>query len=354
MKNGKFFGLGLLLIVIAAVIGFSFFRSGQPDQVSITGLVGGEKINLLENARVKEIAKKEYGLTYDYRKAGSVDMVQPGASDNFQYLFPSSQFAADLQEYLGGENQFSDIMFNTPIVLYSRHIVVDVLIKAGYVTEDNGIYTVDMAKLANAMKEGKSWADIGLTELYGDILVDTTNPNASNSGNMFLGLLANALNENKAITKDQVTELKPVLKAIYNKIGYSQTSSSDLFNQFLKQGVGAYPIIAGYESQWLEFSKIEPNVYNQVKDDIVMLYPSPTVWSSHVLIGIDEGAEVMRKLMLDEEVQEIAWSQHGFRTIVSGTETDAYQDLPGVRKDIKSVMALPQADIMLELMEAVK
>ncbi|MGX7100124.1 hypothetical protein ACWOBH_08950 [Globicatella sanguinis] len=354
MKNGKFFGLGLLLIVIAAVIGFSFLRSGQPDQVSITGLVGGEKINLLENTRVKEIAKKEYGLTYDYRKAGSVDMVQPGASDNFQYLFPSSQFAADLQEYLGGENQFSDIMFNTPIVLYSRHIVVDVLIKAGYVTEENGIYTVDMAKLANAMKEGKTWADIGLTDLYGDILVDTTNPNASNSGNMFLGLLANALNDNKAITKEQVAELKPVLKAIYNKIGYSQTSSSDLFNQFLKQGVGAYPIIAGYESQWLEFSKIEPNVYNQVKDDIVMLYPSPTVWSSHVLIGIDEGAEVMRKVMLDEEVQEIAWSQHGFRTIVSGTETDAYQDLPVVRKDIKSVMALPQADIMLELMEAVK
>lgn len=358
MKNGRFFGLGLLILVIASVIasviGYSFLRGNQPDAVSITGLVGGEKINLLENVEVKEIAKKKYGLTYDYRKSGSVDMVQPGAYENFQYLFPSSQFAADLQTHLGGKNNFSDIMFNTPIVLYSRQLVVDVLIKAGYATEQAGVYTVDMAKLAEAMKDGKSWKDIGLTDLYGDILVDTTNPNASNSGNMFLGLLANALNGNKAIAKDQVAELKPILKSIYNKIGYSQTSSSDLFNQFLKQGIGAYPIIAGYESQWLEFSKLEPTVYNQVKDDIVMMYPSPTVWSSHVLIGIGDGAEVMKTVMLDEKVQEIAWSQHGFRTIVSGTETDDYQDLKGVKKDITSVMALPQADIMLELMEAVK
>ena len=42
--------------------------------------------------------------------------------------------------------------------------------------------------------EERSWKEIGLPELYGNVSIDTTDPAKSNSGNMFAGLLANTLN----------------------------------------------------------------------------------------------------------------------------------------------------------------
>ena len=42
-----------------------------------------------------------------------------------------------------------------------------------------------------------------------------------------------------------------------------ESSSSDLFDQFLKTGMGAKPLIAGYESQLLEFAVQEPETWEQ-------------------------------------------------------------------------------------------
>ena len=53
-----------------------------------------------------------------------------------------------------------------------------------------------------------------------------------------------------------------------------ESSSSDLFDQFLKTGMGAKPLIAGYESQLLEFAVQEPETWEQIKGDIVMVYHS--------------------------------------------------------------------------------
>ncbi len=56
-----------------------------------------------------------------------------------------------------------------------------------------------MNKFVAAVKEGKTWADIGLPQLYGSISVKTTDPTKSNSGNMFAGLLANTMNGSKLL-----------------------------------------------------------------------------------------------------------------------------------------------------------
>ena len=98
---------------------------------------------------------------------------------------------------------------------------------------------------------------------------------------MFAGLLANTLCEGVA-DEASLPEILPRLTDIFQKLGYMESSSADLFDQFLKTGIGAKPIIAGYESQLLEFAAQNPDTWEQVKDDIVLLYPSPTVWSSHV------------------------------------------------------------------------
>ena len=83
----------------------------------------------------------------------------------------------------------------------------------------------------------------------------------------------------------------PRLQEIVERLGYMESSSSDLFDQFLKTGMGAKPVIAGYENQLLEFAVENPEDWAQLKDDIVLLYPTPTVWSSHVYIALDEAGE---------------------------------------------------------------
>lgn len=352
MKEKKW-GLVVLLLVIALAGGYMFYQQRTPNDVKITGFIGGEKIPLVENQKFKEKVKKSYGLSMDYRKAGSLAMAETDIEDR-DYLWPSSQLALELFRKNGGKDLQNEIVFNTPIVLYSRKLVVDALIEEGVVRLDGDVHYVDMVKLANLMKEEKTWADIGLSELYGPILVDTTDPNQSNSGNMFLGLLANALNGNKTVTVATMDNVKDDIKRIYNQIGYMQTSSIDMFNQFLRQGVGSFPIIAGYESQLLEFSKLESDMYQQIRDDVVILYPEPTVWSSHVYIALTDEGKVGLTALMDKEIQTLAWTEHGYRTIVAGTENPDEFDVNGMAGQVTKIMQMPGIDVMQELMEIIK
>lgn len=348
MKKQKL-GLGILLAVIVLAGIYIFLQNNKKPEVKIDGLLGGEKIGLFENEVFRDDIKKNYGLTMGYRKAGSYDMVREDSS-KYDYLFPSSQLALELYKKNGGSYKKQDIVFNTPIVLYTRKPIVEVLINEGIVKDEEGIHYVDMNALAEMIEKGTYWKDIGLSQLYGQVLVDTTDPNKSNSGNMFLGLLANSLNGGKVVNKADLEKVRPSIKKIYQQIGNMQSSSSDMFNQFLKQGIGAYPIIAGYENQILEFSKKEPEVYKQIKDDLVIMYPSPTVWSSHVYIALTDQGELGLESLMSKSAQEIAWRDHGFRTIVAGTENADAFDVAGIPKSIDRVMPMPDIDVMMELM----
>ena len=94
MKS-KIIGGIILLVVIIVVIAFQFINTNKPEQITVTGYLGGEKIGLMEDEEVKKILKDKYGLTVDYTKAGSIEMVEQDSSDK-DYLFPSSQTALEL------------------------------------------------------------------------------------------------------------------------------------------------------------------------------------------------------------------------------------------------------------------
>ena len=119
-------------------------------------------------------------------------------------------------------------------------------------------------------------------------------------------LLADVLNGGQTLTPEKVDEILPQLQAIFGKLGYMETSSSDLFSQFLRMGVGATPIAAGYESQIIEYAMLHPDEYEAVRDDIVVLYPAPTVWSAHVLIALDDAGKTLIRGLQDEGVQKLA------------------------------------------------
>ena len=211
---------------------------------------------------------------------------------------------------------------------------------------------MDLAGLVAEIEAGTTWVDLGLPELYGTVAVNTTDPVRSNSGNMFAGLLANVLCGEVA-DEENVDAILPRLRAIFEKLGYMEASSSDLFDQFLKTGMGAKPIIAAYENQLLEFAVENPEDWEQLKDDIVMIYPTPTVWSSHIYIAMDEAGTAGIDALLDPEIQRLAWEKHGFRTDVSGTDSDNGQfRVDHIAPSITQVAAMPSYATMEKIMAA--
>ena len=106
-------------------------------------------------------------------------------------------------------------------------------------------------------------ADVGYTAGYGQFRIDSTDPVKSNSGNEYAALLATVLNG-------------------------GQPAMVDSFNQFLTLGVGSKPMMVGYESQLLDLAVNQPDAFKQIKDDVVIVYPTPTVWSTHTLMALDE------------------------------------------------------------------
>ena len=346
----KLIGLIILAAVVIAAVAYVVVSNGR-TVTELTGYVGGEKIGLLEDTEIQDILQDRYHLHIDYAKAGSLEMVSLDDTGR-DYLFPSNQTALELYEQTKGSPVRSEIIFNTPIVLYTRSAVADALVAQGIASQQDGVYQVDMDALTKVIEDGTTWAELGLPKLYGSVAVGTTDPTKSNSGNMFAGLLAQHPLRWRS-GPEQHPGCAPRLVQIFDKLGYMETSSADLFDQFLKTGMGAKPLIACYENQLLEFSVENPEVWQQVQDDIVMLYPTPTVWSSHIYIALDEAGTAGIDALLDEEIQRLAWEKHGFRTGIYDTPTDPdLFHVPGLAKEITQVAPMPDIDTMERIIQA--
>lgn len=349
----KIAGMIVLLVVILAGSGYYIYQRNT-EVTELNGYLGGEKIGLFEDEEIQEILQKQYHLKMDYSRAGSLDMIT--ADQTYRnYLFPSSQTALELYNEKYGKAVSDEIIFNTPIVLYTHKNVADALTQAGVVSERDGVFYADMKRLADLLETGTQWSEIGLNELYGTISVDTTDPTKSNSGNMFAALLAIVLNDGKPVDMQSVDNVIPKLQEIFGRLGYMETSSSDLFNQFLRMGVGAKPMIVGYESQILEFAAENPDKYEKMKDDIVMLYPTPTVWSTHIYIALDEKGKAGIDALMDDRIQELAWEKHGFRTSEYDISSDGGAgNVGGVAKSLTSVINMPEYKVMKKIIDSLE
>jgi hypothetical protein len=352
--KGRIIGLVILVCVIIFVVVYQTFLGSQSRKTVIDGYLGGEKSGLFDDERFAGVMAKKYALALRYKKAGSIDMIS-APLENMDYLFPSNYTALELykQKY-GSAYKRAEVVFNSPIVLYTRKSVAEIFKKQGWVhTEDETEY-IDLSALINIILADTKWSDIGFNELYGNIYVIPTDPLKSNSGNMFAGLVANMLNRGEVATGESLETDGRELKRFFSKLGYLESSSADLFNSFLKTGIGAKPVIVGYESQILEFSIEHPEDWAYVKDDIVVLYPEPTVWSAHPFIALTENGNRVIDALLEKEIQTLAWETHGFRTgIASGQQAGNRFDIKGVPGQVKKVIQLPNPDTMQKIMEII-
>jgi len=364
-------GLLLLLTVVLVVIGAALFRgkgasngsgNGQnaastpttnADPITLKGYIGSEKAAFLKDPQVIQILQQKFGLTLEFDQRGSLDMVKDPHVAEKDFLWPSSQVALALFKERGGQPARADIIFNSPIVLYSWGSVTEALIHAGVVQkEKNTYYVVDFPKFVKMIVAGKEWKDLGMGQLHGRVLIYSTDPTQSNSGTMFAGLLADVLNGGEVVNEAGVPKLLPTVQKFFEAQGDMATRSDDIFQQYLNLGMGAKPIIIGYESQLLDYSLPNAASLTARKDPVRILYPKPTVWSSHPLMALNDRAKRLNDALLDPEIQQIAWTKHGFRS-ASGAQNDpkAFQ-VTGVPETIENVVPMPGPRVTERILQA--
>ncbi|MBT1162602.1 substrate-binding domain-containing protein [Bifidobacterium sp. SO1] len=355
LTKSKIFGLVSLVVVVIVILGTIVWRQSQPKPVEIqevNGYLGGEKIGLFDDDEFAKLAEQS-GLKVNYRKAGSLAMMDADRA-GMDYLFPSSRAAVEYGKAKGVDTSNADIVFNSPIVIYTHKTVADALVGSGIMSKDSaGAYHLDMAKAVDAMTNNKTWADVGYQNGYGQFRIDSTDPVKSNSGNEYAALVATVLNGGQPATTDSVARDSAKIKAIFAKSGWMETSSEDSFNQFLTLGVGSKPMMIGYESQLLDLAVNQPDAFKQVKDDVVIVYPTPTVWSTHTLIALDDKGSQLLKLLKSEAVQKLAWERHGFRAAnFAGTDSIKRFNVPGTLEQVTAVTELPNNAAMQAIIKA--
>ncbi|MGI6229996.1 MAG: hypothetical protein ACOYJL_03675 [Tractidigestivibacter sp.] len=353
-SKGKIIGLVLVVaavVIVGVVVGW---QASQPEPVApeeavtVNGYLGGEKISLFEDSEFQSLAA-DAGLIVDYKKAGSYSMMTSDQT-GMDYLFPSSQAAAAYGSAQGIEPTSSDIVLNSPIVVYTYRDVADALVASGIISKDGDVYLMDVSAAVDAMLSDKTWADLGYTDGYGEFRIDSTDPTASNSGNEWAALLASVMNGGSPATVESVQRDGESLRKVFAKSGWMETSSEDSFNQFLTLGKGSKPMMVGYESQILDFAVNDPDTYAQVKDELVICYTTPTVWSTHVFMALDENGERLHDLLKSDEVQRLAWERHGFRgASLRGTDSPSRFGVTGVAENVPAAIELPNNDAMQEL-----
>jgi hypothetical protein len=156
--------------------------------------------------------------------------------------------------------------------------------------ESGGRYTVPTDRLVKLVLSDTDWADIGLEELEGSVRIISTDPGKSDSGNLFAGLVANALH-GSVVDESALGEVVDEVRGVFSRQGYMAYSTEILFENYQSQGVGSFPLIVGYENQIVAFSLEHADAWPRLRERMRILYPVPTVWSAHPLIALTDNGQ---------------------------------------------------------------
>ena len=391
MNKKQIVGIVIFILLILIIVGIKVFgntNSNNPGIIpknltTVYVATGGGKEDFISDPDIIKIMQKKYKLNvvYDNWSNGktvklplvreSVDLGNKNVDKNnitinsngvtkYDALFTSDQRFYDYYKLqpnkeAGEADRYTvldgGLVLYTPIILYSWKSVTDKLIEQGIVTKEEEIYYItDMNKLISFILESKNWSDIGLNDLYGKINVASTDPVTSSPGATYYGLLISILS-NGDINDENINTNLEKLKTYYQKSGYMNNTPADLFERYLKTGIGGEPIIVDYEKSLIEFAIANPEGYKQVKDDMVLLYPKPTMWNTHCFAVFSENGQKLYKALQDPEIQKIAWEKYGYRTGFAGAEYSAESLGVNVPKTLTSTVTTLKYDYYNKLIE---
>lgn len=317
----------------AVGIGTSWFGLYQPtDQV--TGVIGSEKAPFFADQRTVD-RFEQLGLEVDVDTAGSRQIATEAlAEQSYDFAFPSSEPAARKveadQDEVGTEEPFY-----SPMAIATFQPVFDLLVANGLAREEAGVRVFDVAAYLQAVSQGRRWQDLAGNEqgqVYRSqrqLLVTTTDVRSSNSAGMWLAITSYVSNGGSIVgDAQQADAAADAVETVFLGQGLTEESSAGPFENYLSRGIQYSPLVLAYESQFLEQQiRQAQGQPAQLTDDMILMYPSPTVFSQHVAVALDEnGQRVAEALTTDPQLQDLL-AEYGFRTPNRATFTARLEGL---------------------------
>lgn len=333
-------GVALIVAAAALAVGIALFSNGTvpgqgpseasgdaPAEQSLTvvrGVIGSEKESLFADPEAKEIFAR-YGLDVQVTTSGSWAMAEREGIEGSDFASPSSEIAAAHIEDVHGDAVLSTTRpFYSPLAIATGETVLAVLGQNGLAEQRDGVWFLDMAAYLDAVANGRRWTDLAGSEAYPssrNVMITTTDVRFSNSALMYLSLASYVLNGNAVVTSEDAgrRQATDALARLFLDQGYSQSSSAGPWESFLSKGPMNQPLTLIYESQYLEAQMNEPS---RITSDMRICYPSPTIFSDHVVVAFSEAGQRVQDILENDADMAQVIARHGFR--LNGANSGAF------------------------------
>ena len=304
---------------VLAAIGVSVLQkqaSGTHPAAHLTvvrGVIGPEKQPFFQDAQVRQVFR-DNGLDVQVDTAGSRQIATTVNLAGYDFAFPAGVPAA---HKIQQDHHVSTVYqpFYSPMAIATFKPIVQMLMSADVVTQQNGAYFLDVKKYLALVAQNKRWTDLADHAAYPaakSILISSTDVRTSNSAAMYLAIASYVANgDNVVQDTTQATAALPQMEPLFLRQGYTESSSEGPFDNYLSIGIGDTPMVMIYEAQFLADAVAHnPAITSQM----VLMYPNPTVLSKHTLVPLDaNGSKVGRLLTTNPALLKLA-VKYGFRT----------------------------------------
>ena len=317
-KQLKILAIFLFVLLLGGAVWFSSSKENGAivlkDKTTHKGVITSEKENFFRDERVKAIFEKN-GLDIQVNRMASGKIAEAKTLsdlDNADFVFPSGIQTSEKVKNNFKSSQAYNI-FYSPMVIATWTPIFDIL-KANGVTKKVGQYeAIDMDSFMKLAEKGVRWKDLKQSEAYPVnkvVLVYSSDSRYSNAAKMYLALNSYILNGNNVVSSNQdVDKVMPVLKQIIQAQGNRESSSTNMMSDYMSIGRGKVPMMFAYESEFLE------NVFknNGLAKDMKLVYPTPTIFTKHVLVELNPKADALVELFRkNADLKKIA-VEYGFR-----------------------------------------
>jgi hypothetical protein len=329
-------------------VGYALYLSFlETSVVIVKGVIGSEKEAFFRDPRVIA-ALKDVSLQVEFDKAGSRDIATKFNLKNYDFAFPAGMPAA---EKIRRDNNIvkSYPVFFTPMAIASWTKIVKILEDNKIVEKKaNAYFVVDMPRLLDLVKQRKRWNELPQNTSFPvgrSILINSTDVRTSNSAAQYLSLASYLYNGTNVVSSDQ--QIAPILNdlvALFARQGFTSNSTEEPFEEYLAQGMGKAPLVMIYEAQFLR-AKAQTN--SPITDDMVLLYPEPTVFTKHVVVPLNKkGERLGEALTVNPALKRLA-IEHGFRNDSRvDFQTFVKRNALNVPEEIVSVAEVPSYEIL--------
>lgn len=363
----------LLLAAFGGAAYFSVFQTGRleggPEGLAgrLTGAVQTQELEGLISLDVEpyfndprvQKALADNGFKLKVVRIGSRDMadrVVPGQTPDF--FFPSGVVAANQIADAARKTNVASGMYSpfySPMVIASWAPIARVLATNGMAKEvQPKVWRVDTVQLTRLMLDNKRWRDLKGAEAYNvskSVLVSTTDLRKSNSAAMYLALTSYALNGGDIVTdRASAEKMARGVAGLFKRQGYQENYVNGNFDDYVSIGIGKTPMAFIYEYQIMTHALAQKGI----GADMVLMYPSPTLFNKEVFVSTSEKARKLGDLLSTNATLQRLAVAHGFRIADTGHFVQVANAAGlAVEERITEVIDPPSFELMASMIEVV-